>query len=210
LYGFPRPFAQVAVAKMGSLRIVVIKPFIQVSLKLFNAFIELGAKGDAEEFIQDSAVETLHEPVGPGSSNLASAVFDVIESKVDPIRMGLCAAKFLAVIGKNSFNIDPESAIKGNNVIMEHRNGGLSLFGGVKKAEGITREGIHNGMKVDFPYTFQGANEKSILVEELSWATRFHVTLSETRVLFFNESNLLCRKFNGSFRVLFSKASHLS
>jgi hypothetical protein len=147
------------------------EPFIQVSLKIFNALIELGAKGDAKEFIQDSAVEALHEPVGPGSSNLAPAVFDVIESKVDLIRMGLCAAKFFTVIGKNSFNIDPEFAIKGNNVIMEHRNGRLSLFGGVKKAEGITREGIHNGMKVDFPDTFEGANEKSILVEELSRAS---------------------------------------
>jgi|Deesub1362A_J573_1020465.scaffolds.fasta_scaffold22671_2 hypothetical protein len=107
--------------------------------------IELGA----EEFIQDSAVEALHEPFGPGSSK-----FDLIESKVDLIRMGLCAAKFPAVIGKDSFNIDPEFLIKGNNVIMEHRNSRLS-----------------NGMKVELPYTFEGANEKSILVEELSRAS---------------------------------------
>ena len=101
--GLTRCSALISITQIRSLGVVMVEPFIKVCLKLFDGLVKSRPENDTKEFIEDSAVEAFDKSICSGSADLCSAVFDVVERQVDLVLVGICAAVFPAILGKDGF-----------------------------------------------------------------------------------------------------------
>lgn len=71
--------ALVAIASVLLPPVMVVGPFVKVLLRFIDRALELLSKGLSEELVQDSAVQAIHEPVGPWCTDLGKAVLGVVQ-----------------------------------------------------------------------------------------------------------------------------------
>jgi hypothetical protein len=57
----------------------LLQPEVRVALQLFDAHIDLAAKGHPVEFVEHRAVETLDDAVGLRTFNLGAGVIDILD-----------------------------------------------------------------------------------------------------------------------------------
>ena len=124
---------------MWALGVVVDEPDIKIGLQRLDTVVEVLAQLDAEELVEDSAVEALDKAVGLWRSNLGAAMVDAVEVEVELIRVPLRAAELAAVVGVHRADGQAEMAVEGQDLVVQHRHSGLGLFGDVQETEGVRR-----------------------------------------------------------------------
>jgi hypothetical protein len=82
-------------ALMWSLLIVALDPFIQICLQFVEVSIDLLAKRDSVELIEQGLVETLYEAKGLRALGLRATVIDVLHGQVQLILVPLGIAAVL-------------------------------------------------------------------------------------------------------------------
>jgi hypothetical protein len=173
--GVDRATAHVSISLVRTLRVVVDQPGIEVRLELLHALVELGAKGDAEELVQDRAVEALHEAVGLRLANSGAPMLDVIQGQVQLIRMGLRAAEYAAGVPQDSRDGDLPLLIERQDVVVHESSHLLRSLGGMQKAKAVAAMGIYGSMKVDTAYALQRAHQEGILADQFARPAALHM-----------------------------------
>jgi hypothetical protein len=120
---------------MRTLVIVIIEPGIQVDLKGFDRFVQLGAECCPEELIQNSPLEPFHKAIVLGSTNLSAAMFNIIKLQVDFKGVGVCSTELSANIRQDRTDRPVTFLVERQHVIVQYGYCRLGLLGGVKEAK---------------------------------------------------------------------------
>lgn len=120
---------------MRALGVIECEPLIEIVLQVGDRLESLCTKDDAEELIEDGAVESLDEPVCLRSSNAARPVLDVVEFKIDLVRVEVSPLELGPVVRKNVLDSDPEFAVERQNVIVDRGDGRFRFLVRVREPE---------------------------------------------------------------------------
>lgn len=101
---------------MWSFGVVVNEPGVEIGLQGLEGFVAFLAHGDAEELVEDVAVEALDGPVGLRRPDPDAQVFDVVDMKKEV--MCLVSAELTAVLGENGAYRQVEMAVETQHPVM--------------------------------------------------------------------------------------------
>ena len=100
LPGLPWGFAVAVPSAMSSFAVVVIYPFIQIGLKLFDSCVNFLSESDLIKFLEHRFVKPLTDAVGLRASRFGFRVVKVFDSKIKLKLVMLAVAAILrAAIG---------------------------------------------------------------------------------------------------------------
>jgi hypothetical protein len=177
---------------MRALIIVILKPLIQILLKLFDRAVEFTAEGLPKEFVEDSTVEPFHKAVCPRRGNLRFSVLNIIELNKDLIGVDHGAPTVLsAIVGQNTFYPKRMPLVERQHPVIENIHSGLRQFGGVELAEGKGPKGVYHRLEINPANPLEGTHEKGILAEEVSWIGALYLPFSKAGVGFLQKLDLL-------------------
>src|SRR5690606_32199959 len=107
--GLNRSPPHIAIASVRPFVVVVVQPYVKVSLKRLDRLVVTLPKRSPEELVKDRAIETLNESVGLRSANSSRPMLDIVESQVQLVGVRVGAAVFPAVVGQD--RLDPQSSL---------------------------------------------------------------------------------------------------
>ena len=111
-------------ALVGALLVVLDQVSIQVLLHQVNGLIPGLAAHDAEVFVQDGPVQSLHEAVGLGALHLRGAVLDAFQLQEELVGMAIRpAAEFTAVVGQDGLDGGPVLFESRQDMVVEQLHG---------------------------------------------------------------------------------------
>ena len=149
---------------MSALFIILLHPFVKISLQFLNAAVDLLAKGDAVELIQQGFVETLADAVGLRATRFCPRVVDILNGQIELIFMPIMgAAEFRATIRQNTIDTQAMLVKERYHPIIEQIGGRQRCLAIIELGETHLRVGINPRLLIDPAYTFQGANIETIL-----------------------------------------------
>lgn len=140
---------------MSTLFIILLHPFVKISLQFLNATVDLLAKGDAVELIQQGFVETLADAIGLRAARFCPRVIDVLNRQVELIFMPIMgAAEFRAAISQDAIYPQPVLVKKGYHPIIEQIGCCQRCLAIIKLGEVQLRVGVNPRLLKDPAYTF--------------------------------------------------------
>jgi hypothetical protein len=151
-------------ALMWSLLIVALAPFIQICLQFVEVSIDLLAKRDSVELIQQGLVQTLYEAKGLRAFGLRATVIDVLHGQVQLILVPLRVATVLgAPIREHPQERNLVRVKERHHPIVEQvssRDGGLAV---IELGERQCAVSIFEALLIDATHTLEIADVEGIL-----------------------------------------------
>src|SRR5690606_32007729 len=167
---FHRGTALTAIAAVGTPLVVEAQELVEVGLQLIERVVPLLAKGLGKELVLERAMETLDEAVRPGRGPLRRAVLDALGAQVDLVEVLIgTAAELAPVVRQHGLHLDPESVVKGQDLLMYKRHGMDRLLRDAKTREPYGTGAINGRLRVDPTYSLDRADKVQVLADELAW-----------------------------------------
>lgn len=118
-------------------------------------------------------------------------MLDAVEVKVEIVGVALGPAELPAVVGEHRPDRQVEVAVERQDVVVQHRHGGLGLLGDMEEPKGVGAEGVHDRVQVDPADAFEAADEEGVGREQLARRRTLDMPLPEAGVELFQEGGLL-------------------
>src|SRR5437773_8051144 len=161
--GLHRGLAEAPAALMRAPMIVIDEPGVEVSLQLVDRLIDLFAKGDPVELVEDGAMKALANAIGLRALGLGAAVVDVLNGEIELVFMALGAAKLGAAIGQHARQTDAVLVIKRHHPIIEDLGRGDRGLAIVEFGERDLGIGVDKGLLIDPPDALQRSDIEGVL-----------------------------------------------
>ena len=105
-------------ARVGTLSIILLKPFIHIGLQFLQRGVDLLAKGNRIKLLLYGAVEAFADAVGLRALGLGARVIDVLDREIELVFVPLRVAAILAAaVGQHAQQLDVVAIEEGNDPV---------------------------------------------------------------------------------------------
>ena len=95
-------------------------------------------------------------------------MLDLVERKVELVRLALGAAELAAVVGQHRADRQIEPGVERHHVVVQDRDRRLGLLEDVQKAEGVGAEGVDHRVQIDPADALERADHEGVGREQLA------------------------------------------